>query len=1243
MSTEAETSHNIFNRDMINSVDFKQILSRKILLLDGGFGSMLQTYGLEEADFRGERFREHPLLQKGNNDLLNLTVPAAVKAVHTAYLDAGSDIITTNTFNANAISMADYGMEAHVAEMNHAAAQLCKQLTQQYATAEKPRFVAGSVGPTNKTASMSDDVNNPAFRSVTYDRFFAVYLEQIDALVEGGADIILIETIFDTLNTKAALNAAAEVKARRGVDFPVMVSVTLSSKGGRLFSGQTLDAFLASVSHTDICSIGLNCSFGAADMKPFVKELGQHSPYYISAYPNAGLPNRFGGYDETPAMMAAVVKSYLDEGLVNIVGGCCGTTPEHIEAFAALLPGAKGHVPAAIPEALRLSGLEMLEVTPEKNFINIGERCNVAGSRKFLRLIKDKQYEEALEIARAQVEAGAQIVDINMDDALLEARDEMIHFLNLLSSEPEIARVPFMIDSSKWEVIEAGLKCLQGKAIVNSISLKEGEGAFLNKARAIRRLGAAVVVMAFDEAGQADSFGRRIEICERSYCLLTEQAGFPATDIIFDPNVLAIATGIEEHAPYGIDFIRAVGWIKSNLPGAKVSGGISNLSFSFRGNNYLREVMHSVFLYHAIKEGMDMGIVNAAEVVIYDDIPLHLRNLVEDVVLNRRAEAVDELIAYAENNRGGTAAPKEQQQQEWRSLPLEGRIEHALIKGITTYLEEDLGEALRQYTAAQIIDSLLMRGMNRVGELFGEGKMFLPQVVKTARTMKQAVAVLQPALEVENSGSSSSRAGKVLFATVKGDVHDIGKNIVSIVLTCNNYEVVDLGVMVPCETIIEKALELHPDFICLSGLITPSLDEMSRVAAAMEEAGLTIPLIVGGATTSKLHTALKIAPNYSHAVVHVTDASQNVVVVSKLLNPQTRESFIRALNEEYDALRDSIRENETRMLTLDAARARRPQVDYAAYQPMRPSYLGVKEFSIPINKVVRYINWNYFFSAWKLSAKYASLAGLHGCDACRAQWLADFPQDERAKAAEAMQLFKEANRMLNLFITDDAEYIKARVGFFEANSDDNERIVADGGRIVLPTLRRQEDVTDGVCPALSDYVLPTSCGRTDYIGAFIVTSGSGTQARARQYRDDDNYKFLLFTTLLDRLAEAAAEYLHQQVRTDYWGYAPNEELSMAEIYKAKYQGIRPAVGYPSLPDQSLNFLLNDILDFERIGVLLTENGAMSPVSTISGFYFAHPEAYYFLIGKIDEKQFSAYCQKRGMDAETLRKFVSVVK
>ena len=1225
---------------MINSTDFKQILNQRILLLDGGFGSMLQTYSLEEADFRGERFREHPMLQKGNNDLLNITMPAVVEAIHAAYLDAGANIISTNTFSANAISMADYGMEAHAVEINLAAARLCKRLTQQYSTVEKPRFVAGSVGPTNKTASMSDDVNNPAFRSITYNRFYAAYLEQIDALIEGGVDIILIETIFDTLNTKAALAAVAEVKQSRGVDFPVMVSVTLSSKGGRLFSGQTLDAFLASIAHADVCSVGLNCSFGAADMKPFVKELGERSAYYISAHPNAGLPNRFGGYDESPAMMAEVVKGYLAEGLVNIIGGCCGTTPEHIAAFSALLPNAKRHIPTAIPSELRLSGLEMLEVTPEKNFINIGERCNVAGSRKFLRLIKEKQYEEALEIARSQVDAGAQIVDINMDDALLDAHDEMAHFLNLLVSEPEIARVPFMIDSSKWEVIEAGLKCLQGKSIVNSISLKEGEAAFLNKARVVRRLGAAVVVMAFDEVGQADSFERRVEICERSYRLLIEQAGFPATDIIFDPNVLAIATGIEEHAAYGIDFIRAVGWIKKNLPGAKVSGGISNLSFSFRGNNYLREVMHSVFLYHAIKEGMDMGIVNAAEAVIYDDIPSDLRDLVEDVILNRRSEATDELIAYAENNRGGAAAPKEQQQQEWRSLPLEERVEYALIKGITSYLEEDINEALLQYPAAQVIDKLLMRGMNRVGELFGEGKMFLPQVVKTARTMKQAVAILQPALEVENRSGGGSKAGKVLFATVKGDVHDIGKNIVSIVLACNNYEVVDLGVMVPAETIIEKALEIQPDFVCLSGLITPSLEEMSRVASAMEEAGLTMPLIVGGATTSKLHTALKIAPNYSRAVVHVTDASQNVVVVSKLLNPQTQESFIRALNEEYEALRDSIKAHDVPLLSLEEARQQRPRIDYAAYCPVQPTFLGVREEAIPIERIARYINWNYFFSAWKLSAKYASLAGLHGCDSCRAQWLASFPQEERAKAAEAMQLFKEAGRMLNSLITEGAEYIKARVGFWEANSDGGENIVVDNGSVVIPTLRRQVKTEDVECPALSDYILPASCGRTDYIGAFVVTAGTGAQARARQYKEEDNYKFLLFTTLLDRLAEAASEYLHQQARTVFWGYAAGEDLSMKEIFKAKYQGIRPAVGYPSLPDQSLIFTLRKMLNFDAIGVSLTENGAMSPVSTISGLYFAHPDTRYFLIGKIGKDQLAAYSESRGMKTELLRKFIS---
>ncbi|MDD6209074.1 MAG: methionine synthase [Bacteroidales bacterium] len=1226
----------------MDSKQFRNLLEKRVLLLDGGFGSMLQTFALEEKDFRGERFRNHPQPLKGNNDLLNLTAPSVVESVHVAYLDAGADIITTNTFNANAISIADYGMEEYVSEINRTSAALCKKLALRYTAEnpEKPRLVAGSVGPTNKTASMSDDVNNPAHRAVTYDRFYEVYLEQIEALIEGGADIILIETIFDTLNAKAALSAAAEVKQRKNIDFPVMLSVTLSSKGGRLFSGQTLEAFLTSVEHAGICSVGLNCSFGAADMKPYIKELGESSSCYISAHPNAGLPNRFGGYDESPETMAKIIGQYLSEGLVNIVGGCCGTTPDHIAAFAALLPGAKRHVPSKTSSVLRLSGLECLEITPEKNFINIGERCNVAGSRKFLRLIKEKQYDEALAIARKQVDDGAQVLDINMDDALLDAKAEMVQFLNLMASEPEIARVSFMIDSSKWEVVEAGLKCIQGKPIVNSISLKEGEEAFLSKAKSIRRLGAAVVVMAFDEKGQADSFERRIEICERSYRLLTEKAGMPATDIIFDPNVLAIATGIEEHAGYGLDFIRSVEWIKKNLPGAKVSGGVSNLSFSFRGNNYLRETIHSVFLYHAVKAGMDMGIVNPAEAVLYDDIPSELKELVEDVVLNRNPEATEKLIVYAENHRADSVVKKEEQIEAWRSFPLEERIEYALIKGITGYLEEDLQEALIRYTASATIEKLLMRGMNKVGELFGEGKMFLPQVVKTARTMKQAVAILQPVLEAENKKGGDTKAGRVLFATVKGDVHDIGKNIVSIVLTCNNYEVVDLGVMVPTEVIVAKAEELQPDFVCLSGLITPSLEEMCKVAEAMEKAGLTMPVMVGGATTSKLHTALKIAPNYSHPVIHVTDASQNVLIASKLLSPETRESFIISLNEEYEHLRQSVSEKKVALLSLTEARERKPRLDYDAYIPVTPSFLGIKEEIIPIDKLVRYINWSYFFTTWKLSARYASLTQLHGCDACRAQWLSSFSEAERPKAAEAMQLYKEAMRMLNSFIEEEAEYVKVRFGFFEANSDGKENIKVND-TLLIPTLRRQkkqENVSS--YPALSDYILPAASGKVDYLGAFVVTAGAGTQHRAKKYAEEDSFKALLFASLLDRLTEAASEYLHERVRKKEWGYAADEELTVQDMFKVKYRGIRPAVGYPSLPDQSLNFVLNELLDFESIGVSLTENGAMYPTSSASGIYLAHPETHYFMIGGIDEEQFLYYCKQRNIEPEVMKSFLS---
>ncbi len=905
-------------------------LEKRILILDGAMGTMIQRYKLEEADYRGDRFADWKTLIKGNNDLLCLTQPEIIRTIQGEYLEAGADLIETNTFNAQRISMADYEMESLVREINLAAAKIARTIADEYTAKNpaKPRFVIGSIGPTNKTASMSADVNNPATRGITYDQLVDAYQEQIEALIEGGVDALLIETIFDTLNAKAAIFAAEEAMAKLSKRLPIMLSATVADKSGRTLSGQTIRAFLASISHADLLSVGLNCSFGASDLKPYLQEISEHSPWFVSAYPNAGLPNQFGEYDETPERMAEQVAEYFDEKLVNIIGGCCGTSPAHIAQYQKLIEGKEPRKPQPVSHIAELSGLEVFEIRPENNFINVGERCNVAGSRKFLRLINEKKYEEALSIARAQVEDGAQIIDVNMDDAMLDAKEEMVTFLNLLASEPEIARLPIMIDSSKWEVIEAGLKCLQGKAVVNSISLKEGEEEFIQKAKKIRQYGAAAVVMAFDEKGQADSFERKIEICSRQYKILTEQVNFPPQDIIFDPNILAVATGIEEHNNYGVDFINTVTWIKANLPHAKISGGVSNLSFSFRGNNPVREAIHSVFLYHAVKEGMDMGIVNAGMLQVYDEIPADLLELCEDVVLNRREDATERLIEKADEIKANASGEvKNTKKDEWRTKDLEDRLTHSLMKGIPDFLETDLTEALEKYDSAlQIIEKPLMNGMNIVGELFGEGKMFLPQVVKTARIMKQAVAFLQPIIEKENAQGGSTKAGKMLIATVKGDVHDIGKNIVSVIMSCNNYDVVDLGVMVPTEQIIEAAIKEQPDVIGLSGLITPSLEEMCHVAAEMEKHGLKIPIVIGGATTSKIHTAVKIAPNYSEPVVYVKDASQNITILSQLLNKNNKEAFVSKLNTEYQALRDERAEKTVNLTDLEEARKNKPNL-----------------------------------------------------------------------------------------------------------------------------------------------------------------------------------------------------------------------------------------------------------------------------------------------------------------------------
>ena len=1223
----------------------KQILDQRILILDGAMGTMIQRYGLNEQDFRGPQFAHAEVELKGNNDLLCLTAPHIIDEIHRAYLEAGADIIETNSFNANAISMVDYRLESAVREINLAAARIARRAADDYSTPEKPRFVAGSVGPTNKSCSMSPDMENPALRNLDFDTLVQAYREQIAALIEGGIDILLIETIFDTLNAKAALFAARQAMEVCGKGLPVMLSVTVT-ESGRTLSGQTLEAFLTAVSHTELLSVGLNCSFGAREMKPWLQRLAAIAPCYVSAYPNAGLPNQLGEYDETPLSMAVQIKEFIDEGLVNIVGGCCGTTPEHIACYQNLIADASPRRPIAKDTRLHICGLDDLVVSPENNFVNIGERCNVAGSRKFLRLIHEKNYGEALDIARRQVEAGAQVIDINMDDAMLEARDEMVNFLNLVVADPDIYRVPVMIDSSKWEVISAGLKCLQGKAIVNSISLKEGEALFLDHAREIKRMGAAVVVMAFDEKGQADTYERKIEVCARAYRLLTEVAGFAPCDIIFDPNVLAIATGIESHDNYAVDFIRATGWIHKNLPGAKVSGGVSNLSFSFRGNNYIREAMHAVFLYHAIRNGLDMAIVNPATAVTYDDLPPETLILIEDVVLNRRPDATERLIDFAARHREVAENKEADDENDRHNQPVTDRLRQALVKGISTHLTTDLAEAVAQYgSAIAVIEQPLMEGMNRVGQLFGEGKMFLPQVVKSARTMKQAVAILQPLIEQENSRSGeTARRGKFVVATVKGDVHDIGKNIAAVILACNNFEVIDLGVMVPAERIVERAIAEQADFVGLSGLITPSLEEMCHVVTEMEKAGLHTPVIIGGATTSRLHTAVKIAPCYSGPVIHAGDASQNPIVAAQLLNPQTRDNFIRSIQDEQEALRNSLKPND--LIPLAEAEQCAPLIDWDSYVSPQPRQPGRHTVTPTIREIRPFINWRAFFALWKIGARYASISDIRGCDHCKASWLAAFPTAERTKAAEAMQLYKEANRMLDTLEQENNDSPQAVYLLTEAEAHGNIiRLQLPDGTFDIPCLRQQmrKPEADARYYALSDFIRPELYGKADYVGLFAATVGNDIQRRIERLRHEgDDYNALLLQSLADRLAEAAAEWLHLKIRRDFWGYAPDEqENDISALLSGQYRGIRPAVGYPSLPDHTLFFDWERALALSQIGITLTENGAMSPNASVAGLLIAHPEARYFHIGHIDADQRERYAHQRGISLADTAKWLSV--
>ncbi|MBC7190940.1 methionine synthase [Marinobacter sp.] len=1201
-----------------------QALKERIVVLDGGMGTMIQNLRLEEEAFRGERFADYDREVKGNNDLLNLTQQEKLRGIHSDYLAAGADIIETNTFNSTGLSQADYGLQSIARELNVAGARLARDIADEFTRKEphKPRFVAGAVGPTSRTASISPDVNNPGYRNVDFQTLVDNYYEAVDGLVEGGCDLILIETIFDTLNAKAAIYAAQQFFEDSGIELPIMISGTITDASGRTLSGQTTEAFYNSIAHAKPISVGLNCALGADALRPYVEELSTKAETYVSAHPNAGLPNEFGEYDQTPEEMAEIIEGFARDGFLNIIGGCCGSRPDHIEAVAKAV--AK-YPPRQIPErpkALRLSGLEPFTGDENTLFINVGERTNVTGSKRFLRLIKEEQYEEALSVARDQVENGAQIIDINMDEGMLDSKEVMVTFLNLVASEPDISRVPIMIDSSKWEVIEAGLRCIQGKPVVNSISLKEGEEAFIKRARDCMRYGAAVVVMAFDEDGQADTYERKTEICKRSYEVLTG-IGFNPADIIFDPNIFAIATGIEEHNNYAVDFINATRWIRNNLPHASISGGVSNVSFSFRGNDVVREAIHSVFLYHAIKAGMNMGIVNPGQLVIYDEIEPDLKELVEDVVLNRRADGTDRLLEIAERYRGQGGKTREED-LAWREWPVEKRLEHALVKGITSYIIEDT-EACRLNAnhPIEVIEGPLMDGMNVVGDLFGDGKMFLPQVVKSARVMKQAVAHLIPYIEAEKSAGQKAK-GKILMATVKGDVHDIGKNIVGVVLQCNNYEVIDLGVMVPCEKILETARAENVDIIGLSGLITPSLDEMVHVAKEMQRLDFDIPLMIGGATTSKAHTSVKIEPQYKNDLtVYVADASRCVNVASQLLSDTAKDKFVAATREEYEAIRErrKNRGERTKLVSLKEARERAPEVDFTDYEPAKPAFIGVKVFEdYDLNELVDYIDWTPFFISWDMSGKYPAIL------------------DDPKRGETARNLFSDAQAILRRMIDEKRIQARAVIGFWPASRCGDDIIVyTDESRSEeltrLHHLRQQDDKAPGKpMMALSDYVAPEDSGKQDYIGGFAVTTGIGAEAFAKEFEEcNDDYNAIMVKALADRLAEAFAERMHERVRKEFWGYAPDEQLDNTSLIKEKYRGIRPAPGYPACPEHTEKATLFRLLDAEEnAGLELTESFAMFPTAAVSGWYFAHPESRYFAVGKIGRDQVESYAERKGI-------------
>jgi len=1211
----------------------QQLMSERILILDGAMGTMIQRHKLEEADYRGERFADWHTDLKGNNDLLSLTQPQIIQQIHEDYLEAGADIIETNSFNGTRVSMSDYDMEDLVAELNETAAKLARDAADKYSTPDKPRFVAGVIGPTSRTLSLSPDVNDPGFRNITFDELVVQYKEATRALITGGIDIVLIETIFDTLNAKAAVFAVKQVFEEDEMTLPIMISGTITDASGRTLSGQTTESFYNSLRHANPISIGLNCALGPDMLRQYVEEMSRVADCNINVHPNAGLPNEFGEYDLDAANMAEYIGEWAESGFLNIVGGCCGTSPLHIKAMADAVAGKAPRVTPDLPKECRLSGLEPLNIGENSLFVNVGERANVTGSAKFKRLILNEEYEEALDVCRSQVENGAQIVDVNMDEGMLDGKAAMVRFLNLIASEPDISKVPLMIDSSKWEIIEAGLKCTQGKPIVNSISMKEGEDVFRKHAKLCHLYGAAIIVMAFDEEGQADTKARKVEICTRAYNILVDEIGYAPEDIIFDPNIFAIATGIEEHNNYGVDFIEATRQIKKTLPYAKISGGVSNVSFSFRGNNPVREAIHAVFLYHAIKAGMDMGIVNAEQLAVYDDLPEELRNAVEDVVLNKDPDAGERLVDLASKYLGDGSSSTKEEDLAWREWPVNKRLEHALVKGITEYIDEDTEESRLQFDKAlEVIEGPLMDGMNVVGDLFGAGKMFLPQVVKSARVMKKSVAYLDPFLIAEKSEDLQSQ-GKILMATVKGDVHDIGKNIVGVVLQCNNYDVVDLGVMVSADTILQTAKEENVDIIGLSGLITPSLDEMVHVAKEMTRLGFDIPLMIGGATTSKAHTAVKIEPQYDKGVVYVADASRAVGVATTLLSADQKPDFLSALTEEYAEVRvRRAQKNEAKnLIPIHQARANPTQIDWDDFDASVPAQLGITVLDdIDLNDIVPYIDWTFFFHAWQLKGRYPKIL------------------NDEVKGEEARKLYADATEMLDKVITEKWLSAKAVVGLFPANAiGDDIEVYEDDTRakvkLTFHNLRKQGKQPSGKYnESIADYVAPKSTGKTDYIGGFAATAGIGIDEKVAEFdKDHDDYSSLMLKALADRLAEALTEWLHEKVRKQLWAYSSDEQFDNNDLIEEKYDGIRPAMGYPSSPDHTEKDLLWELLDAEKnTGIWLTESKAMVPTAAVSGLYFAHPQSRYFAVGKINKDQVEDYANRKGISVVEAEKWLS---